>query len=69
MGCYTIRETAPPGCHYAPDAFDANVGKTIRVAMVTDDLGMVRTHGVVVAVAVTPDLLAVDITLEVATWN
>jgi len=66
---YIIREHAPEGQYFAPDAFAGNVGRTIRLTILTDELGATVTHAVILDAVVTPDQLAADITLEVGTWN
>lgn len=59
-----IHDHPPAGQVYAPDAFEGNVGRTIR--LILED-GTV-THAQVLRVEIMP-CGGVNITLEVSPWN
>ncbi len=57
----TLRQQAEPGCVFAGDTLDANIGRTIPV-----NLGAHRAEGVIVAARVVDDGEAMEVTVEVA---
>lgn len=64
-----IHDHAPDGDSFAPDAFEGNVGRTIRLTLESGEV----THAQILAAEVVTchDVIngGVNLTLEVAPWN